>query len=86
MAPLTTRPSRASTYELRKAITLLGPRLGFVANDVSARSLRAAGANALLLADVDANIIRIIGRWKSDEMLRYLHCQAAPTCKSTPAK
>ena len=66
------------TKELREAVTSIGPRLGFVANDVSARSLRAAGANALLLADVDTNIIRIIGRWKSDEMLRYLTCQAAP--------
>ena len=57
MAPLTTRPSCASTDELRKAVTSLGTRLGFVANDVSARSLRAAGANALFLADVNANII-----------------------------
>ncbi|EJK61127.1 hypothetical protein THAOC_18433 [Thalassiosira oceanica] len=35
-------------------------------------------SNALLLANVDTNVIRLIGRWRSDEMLRYLHVQAAP--------
>jgi hypothetical protein len=33
---------------------------------------------ALLLAQVDTDIIRLIGRWRSDEMLRYLHLQAQP--------
>eukprot|EP00956_Cyclotella_meneghiniana_P040450 scaffold195779_cov33-Cyclotella_meneghiniana.AAC.1 len=27
---------------------------------------------------VDSDVIRLIGRWRSDEMLRYLHVQAAP--------
>lgn len=45
---------------------------------MSARCLRAAGANALLCAQVDPDIIRLLGRWRSDEMLRYLHLQAAP--------
>ena len=31
---------------------------------------------ALLCADVDPVKIRILGRWKSDTMLRYLHIQA----------
>ena len=66
------------TKELRAAVNFIGPSLGFVEADVSARCLRAAGANALLLADVDGDIIRLIGRWRSDEMLRYLHTQAAP--------
>ena len=66
------------TNTLQQAVTMLGADLGFLPSDVSARSLRAAGANALLLARVDTNIIRLIGRWRSDEMLRYLHCQAAP--------
>ncbi|EJK56667.1 hypothetical protein THAOC_23403 [Thalassiosira oceanica] len=56
----------------------IGPSLGFLPEDVSARSLRAAGANALLFAKVDTDVIRLIGRWRSDEMLRYLHVQAAP--------
>ena len=66
------------TKELRGAVSGIGPSLGFTADDVSARCLRAAGANALLLSNIDGDIIRLIGRWKSDEMLRYLHVQAAP--------
>ena len=66
------------TAAIRDAVKFYGTDLGFLPDDVSARSLRAAGANALLLANVDTNIIRLIGRWRSDEMLRYLHVQAAP--------
>ena len=66
------------TKALRQAVTYLGPSLGFLPTDVSARCLRAAGANALLCANVDTDIIRLLGRWRSDEMLRYLHLQAAP--------
>jgi hypothetical protein len=33
---------------------------------------------ALLCADVDPDKIRLLGRWRSDEMLRYLHVQALP--------
>ena len=33
---------------------------------------------ALLCAGVDSDILRMIGRWKSDEMFRYLHVQAHP--------
>ena len=47
-------------------------------NEVSARSLRSAGAMALLCAHVDSDTIRLLGRWRSDEMLRYLHVQAQP--------
>ena len=54
------RRGKCTTDELRKTVTSLSPRLGFVANDVFARSLRAAGANTLLIVDIDANIIRII--------------------------
>jgi hypothetical protein len=69
---------RDITKLLRDAVTFLGPSLGFLPSDVTARCLRAAGANALLCANVDTDIIRLLGRWKSDEMLRYLHLQAAP--------
>ncbi len=44
---------------------------------ISARSLRPGGATALLCAGVDKNAIQLLGRWKSDAMLRYLHIQAA---------
>ncbi|EJK61008.1 hypothetical protein THAOC_18563 [Thalassiosira oceanica] len=66
------------TDTLRETVRSIGPSLGFLPEDVSARSLRAAGANALLFAKVDTDVIRLIGRWRSDEMLRYLHVQAAP--------
>ena len=70
--------SKRITDTLRTAVSYLGPSLGFLPEDVSTRSLRAGGANALLLARVDPDIISLIGRWRSDEMLRYLHVQAAP--------
>ena len=66
------------TTTLRNAVSFLGPSLGFLSSDVSARCLRAAGANALLCANVDGDVIRLLGCWRSDEMLRYLHLQAAP--------
>ena len=69
---------RDITESLRDAVLVLGPSLGFLPSDVTARCLRAAGANALLCSNVDTDIIRLLGRWKSDEMLRYLHLQAAP--------
>ena len=46
--------------------------------DVTVRSTRAGGAMALLCAGVDSNRIRLVGRWRSDEMYRYLHVQAQP--------
>jgi hypothetical protein len=66
------------TKQLRQAVQFLGPDLGFLLLDVLAQSLRAAGATALLVARVDTGIIRFLGRWRSDEMLRYLYLQAAP--------
>ncbi|KAL7480481.1 hypothetical protein ACHAW6_006174 [Cyclotella cf. meneghiniana] len=27
---------------------------------------------------IDTDIIRLVGRWQSDEMLRYLHVHVAP--------
>ena len=36
---------------------------------------------ALLCANVNTNIIRLLGRWRSDEMMRYLHLQAEPVMR-----
>ena len=44
---------------------------------LSTRSLRPGGATALLCAGVDKDAIQLLGRWKSDAMLRYLRIQAA---------
>lgn len=74
------------TTTLRGAVRILGPGLGFVASDVSARSLRAAGAMALLVSGVDTDIISMLGRWRSDEMFRYLHLTAEPIMRKFAAK
>ena len=69
------------TSLLRLSVRLLGATYGFTPADVSARSLRAAGAMALLCANIDSDRIRLMGRWRSDEMLRYLHVQAEPVMR-----
>jgi hypothetical protein len=51
-----------------------------------ARSLQAGGAMALLYAQVDDNIMRLLGRWQSDAMLRYLHLQAHPVMRNSAAQ
>jgi len=66
------------THYLRLAVTTLGHQYGISAPDVSIRSLRSSGAMALLCAKVDTDMIRLLGRWRSDEMLRYLHVQSFP--------
>ena len=67
------------TAHLKATVKLLaGTHLGFTYKDVTARSLWAAGVMALLCSGVDTDIISLIGRWRSDEMLRYLHVQAEP--------
>jgi hypothetical protein len=70
------------TLALRLSVSALGPGIGLLPSDVTAKSLRAGGAMALLLAHVDTDIIRLIGRWRSDEMLRYLHLQAQPIMRN----
>ena len=71
------------TSHLKTTVKLFaGTPLGFTHHDVSARSLRAAGAMALLCSGVDKDIISLIGRWRSDEMMRYLHVQAEPIMRN----
>ena len=38
--------------------------------------MRAGGAIALLMARIDTDTIRLVGMWRSDVMLRYLHTTA----------
>jgi hypothetical protein len=61
------------TLALRSSCLHIGTSLGITPSDISARALRAGGAMALLRADVDPTIVQLMGRWKSDVMLRYLH-------------
>jgi hypothetical protein len=70
------------TTFLRQSALTLGPTLGLTPGDISVRSLRSSGAMALLCGNVDTDRIRLLGRWRSDEMLRYLHVQAFPVVAS----
>jgi hypothetical protein len=74
--------SHAISTALKLAVQVMGAPYGFLPTNISARSLRAAGAMALLCAQVDSDIIRLLGRWRSDEMLRYLHVQAEPVMRN----
>ena len=65
------------TRRIRAAL-ILSPDPAYSLADVSVRSTRAGGAMALLCAGIDGDRIRLIGRWRSDEMYRYFHVQAAP--------
>ena len=72
------------TAHLKSTVKLLAGthHLGFTYKDISARSLRAAGDMALLFSGVDTDIISLIGCWRSDEMLWYLHVQADPIMRN----
>ena len=61
-----------------RATLAVYPDASYHPRDVSARSTRAGGAMALLCAGVDRDHIRMIGRWRSDELFRYLHVQTQP--------
>jgi hypothetical protein len=67
--------SKDLTYALRTAASTLGP---LELSSISARSLRSAGAMALFCAGMDKTTIQLLGRWRSEELLRYLHAQAFP--------
>jgi hypothetical protein len=56
----------------------MGAAYGINACDISVRSLQSSGAMSLLCAKVDTDLICLLGRWRSDEMLRYLHVQTFP--------
>lgn len=80
-------PVRADqiTELLRCAVRTSPTATGFDPKNVTAKSLRSSGAMALLVAQVDTDLIRLIGRWKSDAMLRYLHIQALPVMQKHAA-
>ena len=71
------------TAHLKATVKLFaGTHLGFMHYYVSARSLWVAGAMALLCSSIDHDIISLIGRWRSNEMMRYLHVQAEPIMRN----
>jgi hypothetical protein len=74
------------TDTLRHAMTMNYHRTGIHATEVSARSIRAGGAMAMMYSEIDMNNIRMMVRWHSDAMMRYLHVQAQPTIERYAAK
>jgi hypothetical protein len=66
------------TEVLRYAIRINIHQTGIESLELSARSLRAGGAMALLHGKVDLSNIRMMGRWHSDAMMCYLHFEAQP--------
>jgi hypothetical protein len=74
------------TDALRAAARITGDELGNRPEDISARSIRAGGAMALLCAQVDSDLIKLLGRWQSDTMMRYLHVQARPVMRNFAAR
>ena len=65
------------TAHLKATVKLLaGTHLDFTHKYVSVRSLWVSGAMALLFSGMYTDIISLIGRWRSEKMLQYLHVQA----------
>lgn len=54
------------------------PELNYLPSEYGPRSLHSGGTMALLCGKVDTDIIKLVGRWKSDAIFRYLHAQALP--------
>ena len=59
------------------AVKYLGPQLRILPTDVTVRCLRASGANALLCAGVDTDVIRLLG------LRRYGRCYQGATSPSS---
>jgi hypothetical protein len=74
--------SSTITRLVRDSCAAIGEPFGLDPSEIDARSLRASGAMALLCARVDTDMIKLLGRWRSDAMLRYLHVQAAPVMQN----
>ena len=71
---------------IRYVIQAVGPSTGFTDSDISKRSLRAEGGMDLLMARVDPDTILLVGRWRSNTMLRYLQTTAKIFTEGLSAK
>ena len=60
---------------LKTAVGFCGPNLGFEYKDISTRSLYDSVAIVLLCSGLDSNIINLIGRLHSNEILRTSTCR-----------
>jgi hypothetical protein len=55
---------------------------GYDYNRIGTHSIRAAGAMALYLNKVDPSLIQLMGRWRSQTWLTYIHSQIAATTQA----
>ena len=72
------RPLQAGDINklVKTTVTVLGlDKKGFPPTAVSSHSLRAGGAMAMHLNNIDRDKIRKQGRWSSDTFLMYMHEQ-----------
>ncbi|KAI2504450.1 hypothetical protein MHU86_10039 [Fragilaria crotonensis] len=72
------------TAQMRRAAATL-PTQDLDTRDFTARCTRAGGAMALLCGGFVSDRIRLIGRWRSDEVYRYVHVQAQPVMTGAAA-
>ena len=78
--------SEAVTVHIKEAARASFHTTGISATDLTARSLRAGGAMALLCGHCDSDTIKLLGRWHSDAMMRYLHQEAQPVLQQLAKK
>jgi len=64
--------SASITAALKLAAGKCYSRTGIHPDNITARSLRAGGATALLCAGIAKDIVKLVGRWRSDAVDRYL--------------
>ena len=69
------------TARLRRAASTCFHATGIPPNAISARSLRAGGAMALLCGGADKLALQLLGRWHSESHIQYLHQDALPIMK-----
>ena len=72
-------------FVLAADINALLPQSDLDARDFSARCTRAGVAMALLCGGIGSDRIRLISRWRSDEVYRYLHVHAQPVMAGAAA-
>ena len=65
-----------NTKTLKTSVKFCIPNLGFESKDD--QSFCAEGAMLFLCAGVDSDIIKLIGCWYSNEIIRYLFVQTEP--------
>ena len=70
--------ARAITAPVVSRFLQLGASLAGLNVRATPGALRTTGATALMISGVPIDHIKLIGRWRSDEVFRYLHTQADP--------